>query len=246
MRFNLKQILYIVLATSPLYPQAVPSADGVTGTVAGQIVNLRGQGVAGSYVFLVSELDPTQKTASKEFKATAQSMAVDPNGNFGFAGVAPGHYKLCAEPSHVDYANNCWWGDPVEIDVLPGRLTGPLSISVEPASPVRVRIQDPNSVRSEAKKEKVPVGFVANICTGTRQAVPMTIESDDGKELVLVAVAPLSKELKLRLGSPNGKFKDEEKPGVNPDKLSDEYTIGAGDTKAREIKVVLQGFNKEK
>lgn len=240
----MKQLIFAILAASLLQAQAIPSVDGRTGTVAGRVVNAGGKGVGGAFVLLVSEFDASR--SAKDFTATARSVTVDPEGNFGFSEVAPGHYKLCAEPSHVNHWNNCWWGDAVELDVLPGRVAGPLAITVGTALPVRVRIKDPKALRAEAKKNKELVGFAANVRTGTRIAVPMRVESDDGNELVLVAVAPVDKELKLRVGSQNGKFKDDDKVGANPDKLSDEYTIPAGDSKAREIKVTLQSLEKAK
>ena len=239
------RIIQLILFTAvSLCGQAIPSVDGRTGTVAGRVVNAEGKGVGGAFVLLVSEFDSSR--TAKDFTATARSVTVDPEGNFGFSQIAPGHYKLCAEPSHVNHWNNCWWGDAVELDVLPGRVAGPLAITVGAALPVRVRIKDPKALRAEAKKNKEFVGFVANVRTGTRIAVPMRVESDDGNELVLVAVAPVDKELKLRVGSQSGKFKDDEKVGANPDKLSDEYTIPAGDAKAREIKITLQSLEKAK
>ena len=237
-------ILMTLTLTLVLPGQEVPSAEGKTGTVAGRVLNEQGHGVSGSFVLLMTVLDGGK--SEKEFRAMARSTTVDAQGNFGFEGVEAGHYRLCAEPSHVGHWNNCWWGEAVELDVLAGRMVGPLPVRVGAAEKIRVRVRDPKGLRAEAKTNKELVAFWASVRAIGKLAMPMTIEKDDGKEMVLVAVGPVDRELKVRLGSGTGKFNDDEKQGANPEKLSDEYTVAVGDVKAREIKVTLQSVEKAK
>jgi hypothetical protein len=239
-----KVSIAILGLTALLSAQLIPNIGAKTGIVSGRVVNEQKNGVGGTFVQLFSMLGSQKGEGA--FRASARSTTVDPQGNFGFLDVEPGHYRLCAEPSHVNHWNNCWWGDPVEVDVTAGGIVGPVAVNVGAAEKIRIRIKDPKGLRDEAKKNKEPVAFWASARAEKVLAVPMTIEQDDGKEMVLVTTAPLDRELKVKLSSGIGKFTDDDRQGANPEKQSDEYTIPPADTKSREIKVTLQSLDQTK
>jgi hypothetical protein len=234
-------ISFLVLA-SFVSAQPVPNVGAKTGTVSGRVLNEAKAGVGGSFVMLVSILG-SQKSESP-FRASARTTTVDPQGNFGFENVEPGHYRICAEASHVNYWNNCWWGEPTEVDVVAGGIVGPVAVNVGAAEKVRVRIKDPKKLREDAKKNKELVSFWASARAEKLLAVPFVVETDDGKEIVLVATAPVDREVKVKLSSGLGKFNDDDGPVGNPEKVSGEYTVRPGDAKSREIKVSLQSLDR--
>jgi hypothetical protein len=210
--------------------------------LSGRVIGDRGSAVPGSYVWLLREAAPNEDI--KKVAPEARSMVVDPNGYFGFFGLKPGRYRICAEPRHVGYWGNCQWGDAAIVDLY-GTEPRQVSVLVGLAVKIRVIIDDVNEIRSKAKDdEKDPIGFRVLAVQEKRTPVHLVLVKDEAKQAVYEALVPGDRSLKVSVSSDRAKFVESAKEGVEAESKDKEYNVLANDTKSREIVLKLKSLEK--
>jgi hypothetical protein len=140
------------------------SATGVTasvGTIAGTTVDAStGKPLTGVVVTAV-------RTGFPPFSANA---AVDGLGVYALAGLPAGTYNICASYSGDGYLDPCQWNSiPPTVTLTAGQALTGHTVKLTPGSVLKIQVQDPNQVLSNA----VSAGKPANVSAGVFGAFNM-------------------------------------------------------------------------
>ena len=162
------------------------------GAILGKVQGEDGTVLAAAKIFI--SRDPSISAGSAAGTANAPSPSPNqlsrPDGTFGFTGLHPGVYRLCASFSGTVWLSSCeWGGPPPKVTVGSEQVVDKIVLTLKKGQPLSIQLNDPGNLVTANQKTTPGAHVLLGVKTdsgGFHPANPVSSSALGQKYSVLV------------------------------------------------------------
>jgi hypothetical protein len=108
------------------------------------------------------------------------SRPAQPDGSFGFSGLEPGTYAICATFKGSTWLDSCEWGAPSLVTVRSEQILDGVVVTMKKGKALSIHLNDAGSHLSKHEKKDPGAHVLIGVITPNGRFRPVDLVADDG------------------------------------------------------------------